>query len=606
MFKSYFLFALCWATCLSSVAAGVAPLNSNLQIRNAPATPPSSETLWAIRRGLSSAAAVKNVTTFKGNTSLDSSWDGAVLFHYEDEAKKGNLSVSASVDIICTTCYIKGMASAEFTIDGGFNFTDAVGTVKTEIGEEVTNITDTVIEFVKDSAKDVTQSVITGDFDGFEFPPFDVNFDIDLPKLPECKLKFQFDGLELYMEIDTILSGSATYTLNLYTSNTPIGFAVGKELLVGVVFSIDLIISVDAEIDISTGFHIQLNDGIAIDIHMFDHDVSSITFNGGNFEFLPVTLVGADLILTAVLRLGIRSGLEFSTPTSFIGGVPVKFSTGIEVGVWADVAKLVTNVTAAPDHADCPLQVVEEYSMLVGANAGASLAVGEHSWGPAPSTQVPIWYTTLVDICAGAKTAAASAVTSAAVVGREEGMTTTVTVVTKTATLCLSTGLVECPASLQSAVTNLVTSTLVAAVPVGTAEAAFTTTAGGAVVKTKAFGAGAKLIGATSGSPVSYVPTISSTTTTSAPTSSGSTSTSTVDGVLEGKTKGVSNKVIIGVSVGLGVPVLILIIAGCFYCYKRQRYTPVQMTDTVNGGGKSNFGTPGSDYSGFDVAPRRG
>lgn len=80
MFESYFLFALCWATCLSFVAAGVSPLNSNLQIRNAPATP-SSETLWAIRRGLASAASVRNDTTFKGNTSLDSSWDGAVLFH---------------------------------------------------------------------------------------------------------------------------------------------------------------------------------------------------------------------------------------------------------------------------------------------------------------------------------------------------------------------------------------------------------------------------------------------------------------------------------------------------------------------------------------------
>lgn len=80
MFKSYFLFALCWAICLSFVDAGVAPLNSNLQIRNAPATS-SSETLWAIRRALSSAAAVKNDTTFKNSTSLDKNWDGAVLFH---------------------------------------------------------------------------------------------------------------------------------------------------------------------------------------------------------------------------------------------------------------------------------------------------------------------------------------------------------------------------------------------------------------------------------------------------------------------------------------------------------------------------------------------
>jgi hypothetical protein len=80
MFAPYFLFALCWSICLGSVAAGAAPLNSNLQIRNAPAKP-SPETLWAIRRGLSSAVAVKNVTTFKGNTTLDSSWDGAVLIH---------------------------------------------------------------------------------------------------------------------------------------------------------------------------------------------------------------------------------------------------------------------------------------------------------------------------------------------------------------------------------------------------------------------------------------------------------------------------------------------------------------------------------------------
>ncbi|OAF63237.1 hypothetical protein VC83_00239 [Pseudogymnoascus destructans] len=281
---------------------------------------------------------------------------------------------------------------------------------------------------------------------------------------------------------------------------------------------------------------------------MFDHDVSSITFNGGKFEFLPVTLAGANTVLIAVLRLGIRSGLELSTPTSFVGGIPVKF--------------IVTNVTAAPDRDDCPLQVVEEYSMLVGANAGASLAVGEHSWGPGPSTQVPIWYTTLVDICAGTKTAVAPVVTSTAVVRRDEGMTTTTTVVTQIATVCLSTGLVNCPASLQSAVKNVVTSTLIAAVPVGTAEAAFPTTTGDTVVRTKAFGAGAKEMGATTGSPVSYVPTISSIT-TSKPTSSGSISTGTDSSILKGKTRGVSNKVIIGVSVGVGVPVLILIIAGC-------------------------------------------
>ncbi|KFY86540.1 hypothetical protein V498_07463 [Pseudogymnoascus sp. VKM F-4517 (FW-2822)] len=170
------------------------------------------------------------------------------------------------------------------------------------------------------------------------------------------------------------------------------------------------------------------------------------------------------------------------------------------------------------------------------------------------------------------------------------------------ATVCLSAGLVNCPVSLQSAVKNVVTSTLIVPEPVGNEEA-FPTTTNDAVVRTVAFGVGAKEMRATTGSPVSYVPTTSSTT-TSKPTSSGSTSTGTDDTILEGETRGVGNNVIVGVSVGVGVPVLILIIAGCVYCYRRKRYAPVQMMETVFGGGKSNFGTLESDNSGFEVGGR--
>lgn len=190
-----------------------------------------------------------------------------------------NVSLSASVEIVCTTCYIKGTATAKFTIDGSFNFSKAFDTVTSEIGAEAKNVTNTVMDYVVNYLENLPKNIFTDGInrDDFDFPPIDVDFSIDVPKIPECSLRFQFDGLELYMQVDTILSGGATYTLNLYTSDTPIGFAVGNELLVGVVVSIDLILSVESEIDISSGFHIQLNDGVAIDIHMFDHNVSSIT-----------------------------------------------------------------------------------------------------------------------------------------------------------------------------------------------------------------------------------------------------------------------------------------------------------------------------------------
>jgi len=141
--------------------------------------------------------------------------------------------------------------------------------------DDIGNFSTAVADYVGKYVDNTTIASVLKD--GFDFPPVEIDFDIDIPEIPECELQFQFDDMELYMQVDTILSGGATYTLNLYTSKSAIGFAVGDDLLVGVVLTVDLILSVDSEIDISSGFHIQLNDGIAINIPMFNNDVSSIT-----------------------------------------------------------------------------------------------------------------------------------------------------------------------------------------------------------------------------------------------------------------------------------------------------------------------------------------
>jgi hypothetical protein len=182
------------------------------------------------------------------------------------------------VEIVCTTCYITGTATAQFTINGNFNVSQAFHNVTSAVETEFTNLTTSAITYVENYVKNETSLLTSGDFhiDDLDYPPLMFDFDVAIPQIPACDLQFQFDGMELYMEIDTILSSGATYTLNLYTSKTPIGFSVADDLLIGVVFSVDLILSVESEIDISTGFHIQLHDGVAINIAMFDRNVSSI------------------------------------------------------------------------------------------------------------------------------------------------------------------------------------------------------------------------------------------------------------------------------------------------------------------------------------------
>lgn len=264
-------------------------------------------------------------------------------------------------------------------------------------------------------------------------------------------------------------------------------------------------------------------------------------------------------MLSAILRVGVKAGVDLNPSSDSIGEISLDFSTGLEAAVWADVAQFLTNVTAVPaSNGDCELRVVEEYSMLLGANAGATLALGEQTWGPTPNTQIPIWYTTLGNTCAVSKSATvmvSMASTAAKLIGRGDLTTTsTTTEVTYTATVCLDTTLVNCPVSLQSTSRNTVTKTLTSAVPSGST-VTFPTTTQNTAVSTIAFGTNIHEMTATTGSPMSYVPTTSS--------SSGSSGSAGSSSVLEGKTRGVSNKLIIGLSVGVGVPVLIAIIAGC-------------------------------------------
>ena len=73
------------------------------------------------------------------------------------------------------------------------------------------------------------------------------------------------------------LLAHSTYTLNLYTFKSPKGWNLTKSLFLGVFVTIDLIIDVEKEVEISSGFHIKLNDGATLDIDLFAEKVNTLT-----------------------------------------------------------------------------------------------------------------------------------------------------------------------------------------------------------------------------------------------------------------------------------------------------------------------------------------
>lgn len=73
------------------------------------------------------------------------------------------------------------------------------------------------------------------------------------------------------------LDASSTYTIPLYPKSwsQPAGFEVAGQMI-GIIISLDLILSLDAEVDISSGVHVKFDDGLALELALFGSNVSSI------------------------------------------------------------------------------------------------------------------------------------------------------------------------------------------------------------------------------------------------------------------------------------------------------------------------------------------
>ncbi|KUL89772.1 hypothetical protein ZTR_00502 [Talaromyces verruculosus] len=587
---------LLWLATLSVLVVAGVPANVAVRTRNSPGTS-DADTLDVVGRALQLARLQTRDSKYSMNkTSLARSWVGATLFKYGGESSNEtavsshNISseISADIEIVCTTCYVHGSVTGELTLTGDFNFTEAVDGVKTELK----NVTDTALDqfeaYIKEVAQDIGQEIITFNVTNLPaLPTLDVELDLDnVTGLPGASIHFEFDDLELYLELDIKLSAGATYTLNLYTSESPGGISV-PGVTIGAVFSVDLILIADAEIDIGSGIHIKLDDGLAFDLEMFNSNVSTVTIPGGAYEFLPVTISGEGSI-QALLSLKASLGVKVDTPDT--SAYHFKSNAGIEADVFAYVADFLVQVngsTAPTDNGDCELAAVAEYTFAVGAAAGATLAIDEsYSWGPSPNTTIPVWYTTLASLCATTKTVtstAASVITARAELGQRDdsSLTTTTSTTTYQIVNCVSSGLINCPINLQNTTIYSAVVTSVLAVESGST-VTLPTNSVSALVTGIPFGSKSQRLDAISGTPTSYVPPPPPTSTAAMASATSTGNAAGNGGGSSGKTNGPNDKLIIGLSVGLGVPFLAAVLAGLWYIIRHHRkYSEVAQKDNV-------------------------
>lgn len=263
-----------------------------------------------------------------------------------------------------------------------------------------------------------------------------------------------------------------------------------------------------------------------------------------------------------MLKLGARAAMEVGKPLDFdwpkgldIDGFdPSKYKVGggLEVGVYADVAVFTTNITEKlTDDVACKWGIEQDYSFVLGATAAAQVTLGTAKYGPAPSTSTPVYYTTLKSYCVDQATSTAAVVTATATAQKRQDDSDAITTkaltkkITQTAIQCPSTITGNCPVSLQTTTTKVVTLTAtVSGSPQDISDASYPSP----IITPLSFGTNVKEIRSISGSPSSYNPS-------PIHTALGGIETKAVEALKHHKELALG----IGIGVGMGVPALALV-----------------------------------------------
>lgn len=123
------------------------------------------------------------------------------------------------------------------------------------------------------------------------------NMSTSPPLLPDASLQFELDGMELYLELDTLIEPGGTYAIPLFRADTAIGPELGQYGTAHVSFGVDLIVYANTdvyeafmttpggvyngtfqELKNTHGFHLKLDDVMSVELEdLFSTNISTLS-----------------------------------------------------------------------------------------------------------------------------------------------------------------------------------------------------------------------------------------------------------------------------------------------------------------------------------------
>ncbi|KAK4221720.1 hypothetical protein QBC38DRAFT_117916 [Podospora fimiseda] len=395
--STLFSFISLAATCLAGETEG-----AFVHPRNLPGHS-DTDTLSAVHRRLAKYARDNGGDSFETSHQFARNWTNYPLFG------DGGISIT----ITCLDCYILGSVGFEMAANEDVN-------VQVAISDATKQITDTVNTFTKlgsDTIEKLEELAELADTNKVR----DFDFDNLIPAVstaPDLTLGMSLT-MDVYLKLDTKIPIQTTLVLPLYSSPLNLSFDV-PGVNMGSSVSIDLILNSDGyePIDMTSGIHLKIEDGIGFALEMFSKEITQMKSKGAKFEFLPLNVRSNAAALRGMLRVSLNTALELNTVKLPGSSIAEKFDkligtsgadfftvrTGVEAGVVLEVAEFATNVTSWPggreDGKECNKRIAEEYTFGLGATAVPTIALGPATaFDDKPLSIIPVFTTTMTPRC---------------------------------------------------------------------------------------------------------------------------------------------------------------------------------------------------------------
>jgi hypothetical protein len=189
-------------------------------------------------------------------------------------ANQSNNLQPPDVNIVCTKCYVNALATAELKVGSGGNVSQAIEEAVDAAGDLLKNVGRAAADWFQAFVGTTVKDIFTIDAAPITFPPFNVSLDVPVESNSSVSLDFGFEELELFLQIRTMLAADSTYTIPLFSTSRIDGPFV--DINFGVFFTVDLILDVDRPLDMTSGIHLKLDNGVLISIDLFGDKPSDI------------------------------------------------------------------------------------------------------------------------------------------------------------------------------------------------------------------------------------------------------------------------------------------------------------------------------------------